>query len=101
MRRQPGDGAGEAVGSLAAQEGAVERAVEVAADEVVGAGVAQVDVDAGDVGQRHEVRVAGDVFATDHLAASGAPSCATAEAARKLTIVRAACDSGAAVGVSR
>ena len=45
------------------QPGAVVGRVQVAADEVVGGGVAQVDGDAGDGREVAELGVAGDVFA--------------------------------------
>ena len=55
----------EAFSGPAVQEGAIERAVQVAADEVAHARVAKVDRDAGQARQAAKLRMREDVFAAD------------------------------------
>src|SRR5206468_9483342 len=64
------DRALDAFGGLSMQPGAVERAVEITADEVAHAGVAKVDRDAGNRRQPTKLGVGGNLFAA-HVA-SGA-----------------------------
>jgi hypothetical protein len=102
-RVQPGGGVLQRLGRLAAQPVAVEAVVHGMADEVVGAGVAQVHGDAvAQAVQPAEMRVGGDVFDADGVGHQGRRArCSWAAAVMNFTSRREAWPSGALAALSR
>src|SRR5450830_1279740 len=88
---------------IAVQPGAIDGAVQVTADEIIGRGVAQVDGDTGDTGQVAKLRIAGHRFQLQTCNRHYTPLSRQLRAATPMLSARrrAPCDSGEWLAVNK